>query len=101
MADKPLYIKNDTLLRVDKLTNAADGTVVNNATVNATVYEVNKSTVTAGPITLTYVGASQGRYDGTLPASTALVDKQTYWIKYMVSAPMVSEWWEKYKATQR
>jgi hypothetical protein len=57
-------INSDNLARLDGLTNASSGAYINNATVTFTMLDINGNTVTNG--SMTFVAASNGRYEGTI-----------------------------------
>ena len=80
MSDRLLaYVENDNVLEVDKLTDV-DGTYVNNATVTCTEIRpaAGGDDILGGPVTLTYVTASNGRYRATLQDTLALVADVAY-----------------------
>ncbi len=77
-----LYIDNHNLLRVDKVKDKrSGGGFLNSATVTATLYESDGSTEVTGqtwPVTLGYVAASDGRYEGLIDDVVVIVDGTRY-----------------------
>lgn len=71
MSLEVLAIGSDNLVRLDGLTNASSGAYVNNATVTY-VLKDNTGATLIGSTTMAYVAASNGRYEGTVPYTTAL-----------------------------
>lgn len=82
-----IFRKNDNLIEWQWLTQATDGTYINNGTVSFTLYSgysLNPATgalttpagavnqIAAGPTTMAYVAGSDGKYQGKLPASVDL-----------------------------
>ena len=75
------YLLNDNLLRVDGLTDIISGAYVNDATVTVTEIRDSSGTLVTGqsfPITLAYVAASNGRYQGLLEDSLSLTAHGKY-----------------------
>ncbi len=70
MALEVLAINSDNLVRLDGLTNASSGAYINNATVTFVLLDSNGATVTSG--NLTFVAASNGRYEGTISHTVSL-----------------------------
>jgi hypothetical protein len=70
MALEVLAINSDNLVRLDVLTNASSGAYVNSATVTFTLKD-STGAVFQGQsgISMPYVAASNGRYEGTLTAA--------------------------------
>jgi hypothetical protein len=68
MALEVLAIGSDNLVRLDALTNASSGAYVNSAAVSFVLLDSGGNTVMAST-TMPYVAASNGRYEGTIPAS--------------------------------
>lgn len=67
------YIDNDNLLKLTALKNAATGAYINDATVNATLYDPAGTVVSgADNFSLTPTGTS-GEYRATLPDTLSLV----------------------------
>lgn len=60
-----IYLANDTLLVLDGLLNAVSGNYANSATVVAQV-KTSDGVDVGSPITLAYVTASSGKYEGLL-----------------------------------
>ena len=76
----PLYIGATNLVRWDSMKNRATGSYVNGATVTATLRDSDLVAVSGGTATLDYVTASNGRYQGILPSTLALVEGDTYFL---------------------
>lgn len=74
MSTKALYKENDNLLELSGLKNKKTGLFINDAVVTVTVFEANGTTETTGqvwPATMSYVAASDGKYDVTLEDTIA------------------------------
>lgn len=82
-----IFRKNDNLIEWQWLSQATDGTYVNDGTVSFTLYSgysLDSTTgalttpagavnlIEAGPTTMSYVAGSDGKYQGKLPASVDL-----------------------------
>lgn len=80
MSIELLAIGSDNLVRLDALTNASSGAYVNNATVSFVLKDI-KGTVIQNTTTMSYVTASNGRYEGTVPAAAALTTNSYYTIE--------------------
>jgi len=63
-----LYVDNDNAIRLDRLKNALTDAFVNNATVSAQLKNAAGASV-GSAVTLTYVTASDGRYQGAVESS--------------------------------
>jgi hypothetical protein len=70
MALEVLAINSDNLVRLDGLTNASSAAYINNATVTYALLDNTGATVTSG--SLSYVAASNGRYEGTVAYTISL-----------------------------
>ena len=64
-----ISIGSDNIVRLDALTNASSGAYINNATVTFSLLDSSGNIILSNQ-TMTYVAASNGRYEGTLPNST-------------------------------
>ena len=64
-----ISIGSDNIVRLDALTNASSGANINNATVTFTLKD-SSGAVVLNNQTMTYVAASNGRYEGTIPNGT-------------------------------
>ncbi len=73
-----LHPGEDNLLEWDKMTRADTGAYVNNATVSFALKDSTGAAVTNGTGALSYVAASNGKYQGVLPATAAIVAGQFY-----------------------
>jgi hypothetical protein len=70
MALEVLAINSDNLVRLDGLTNASTGAYINNATVTYALLDPTGATLASG--TLSFVAASNGRYEGTINHTVSL-----------------------------
>jgi hypothetical protein len=80
MSLEVLAIGSDNLVRLDALTNASSGAYVNSATVSYVLKDAKGSVVIAST-NMPYVAASNGRYEGTIPYTTALTLNAYYTIE--------------------
>lgn len=73
------YVDNDNVVTLDELTDEA-GDYVNDATVEATLFDLDGDEVTGvtWPITLSYVAASDGLYRGVAGDVAAVADGAEY-----------------------
>jgi hypothetical protein len=69
MALEVLAIGSDNLVRLDVLQNASSAAYINGALVSFALLDSNGATV-LGSTLMNYVTASNGRYEGTIPAAT-------------------------------
>jgi len=79
MSLEVIGIGSDNLVRLDVLTNASTGAYVNTATASFTLKD-STGAVFGGQsaVTMPYAGASNGRYEGTIPnAVTAAMTPNT------------------------
>lgn len=80
MATLTLYVDTDHALSVSGL-QGSGGDYVNNATVQATVYESDGTTEVSGqswPVTLDYQAGTDGNYSGVIDNAANLVDGAYY-----------------------
>ena len=70
-----ISIGSDNIVRLDALTNASSGDYINNATVSFTLKD-STGTVILSNQTMSYVAASNGRYEGTVPNGTTTTMSQ-------------------------
>ena len=85
----PWFLESAQLLKVDGLRDPTTGQYVNTATIRATMYESNGTTVVAGqawPLVLSYVSASNGNYNGVLQDDRVLVEGRVYWLEVEADA---------------
>jgi hypothetical protein len=77
-----VYISSDNLVTVDALTDPIDDSYVNDATVTAklTSDAAGVTTVVNSSITLTYVAASDGKYQEAMPSTVSLTDGVNYYL---------------------
>jgi hypothetical protein len=80
MSLEVLAIGSDNLVRLDALTNYSSGAFINNATVTFNLKDNTGSTI-LGPATMSYVNASNGRYEGTIPYTQSLTLNSYYTIE--------------------
>lgn len=76
-----IYKDNDNLVEVDELKNSATDAYINNATVTLTSIKDAAGVTVAGvsfPISMSYVSASNGKYQATVDKAIALVAGQAY-----------------------
>lgn len=74
-----LWIGADNLVRFDGAKNSSSGAYLNAATVTMTLKDSGGSPVAgATGVNLYYVSGSNGRYEGTLESTLALVDGAEY-----------------------
>jgi hypothetical protein len=64
-----ISIGSDNIVRLDALTNASSGAYINNATVTFTLKDSTGAAVLSNQ-SMSYVAASNGRYEGTIPNGT-------------------------------
>ena len=87
------YRGNDHLIEIDAAQATADGTAINDATVSVTVKTLAGATL-VGPISMPYVTASSGKYQGILPYTMATSEgvKYTAEISFSGGAGLVGFW---------
>ncbi len=94
--NQTIYRKNDTMIEWTWLSQATDGEYINDGTVTFTLYHtytlnsttgaIETGTSVHGPITMTYVTGSNGKYQGKLPASLSLDLSLDYTIEINATA---------------
>jgi len=78
----PLYLSEDNLIEWDALTDAADGTFVNDATMTFTIKDTAEAALTgANGVSMSYVAASDGKYQGVAPSTVTYTDAATYYLE--------------------
>lgn len=89
------YDQNTHLVVLDELKDESTGAYINTgATVTADVYDVTATAVLAGSaITLSYVAASNGKWQATMPATLALVATGTYLLRVKAVSGGAQGWW--------
>lgn len=90
-------ILSDNLVTVSGLKNEVTGAFVNTAVVTVTLVDRNGVDVTGSswPVTLTYIPASDGVYQGTLPDSLDLTKFEVYTAQITADAgPGLRQYWE-------
>ena len=74
-----LYPSNDNLVTWDAMTRASDGAYVNDATVTMTLKTAAGVAVSgAENVSLPYVAASNGKYQGAIESTVALITDASY-----------------------
>ena len=69
----PVYKSAPTLIRLDEVRKGTDETYVNTGlTLTWAIKDSAEATVTNGTGSLTYIAASNGRYEGTIPSNVNL-----------------------------
>lgn len=82
MARQLLYVDCDNLLRYDRARNSSDGEYLNAATVMAALLDADGDPVAgAESITLSKVAGVDGRYEGVILSTVALVAGALYTIE--------------------
>lgn len=83
-----LYIENDNLLKMVGLKDLRTGQFVNNATVQATVMDLDDNPVSGQiwPTPMTYVATSNGDYEAVMEDGLVLTDNQQYKAEVEVDA---------------
>jgi hypothetical protein len=69
MSLEVISIGSDNMVRLDLLTNVSTGAYVNTATVTFTLTDANNNVLLSN-VTMPYIAASNGRYEGTIPNAT-------------------------------
>ena len=78
----PIYISASNLIEISGLKDASNGNYVNTATVTFTLKNSGNSVVSgASAVSMTYVAASNGKYQGTLPNTVSLTEGAKYWLE--------------------
>ena len=109
MAFDELYIGNDNIVEVDSLRNVSTSPIsyINDATVTATLYDTSGDEVSGEtwPITLSYVGSSNGKYTGTITdtVTSGLSPNKRYRLRIQANggAGLQAEWHRNYSAVRR
>jgi hypothetical protein len=79
MSLEVLGIGSSNLVRLDALTDASSGAYVNSATATFTLKDASGSVVSGlSGVSMAYVSASNGRYEGTIPNTAALTLNAPY-----------------------
>lgn len=98
------FLNNDNLLQLKGLQKNSDGSYANTATVTANIKDAAGVLVTGAgsPLTLTYVAASNGVYQGTVPFAAAFADDTTYYAEITATQDALQGFWKlKFKACVR
>ena len=78
MQPLPVFKSAPTLLRLDEVRKASDETYVNSGlTMTFAIKDSAEATVTNGTGSLSYIAASNGRYEGTIPSNVGLTVGQS------------------------
>ena len=100
-----LYIDNDNLLSVTGLKNASSGSYMNDATVTATLADLDGNAVSGQtfPVTLSYVADTDGNYQATLEDALSLTEGSVYkaTISATTSSGLTASWEVAMKAIKR
>lgn len=87
MSLEVLSIGSSNLVRLDALTNASTGAYVNAATVSFTLKDATGSVVSGlSGVSMPYVSASNGRYEGTIPSTATLTLNALYTLEITTTA---------------
>ncbi len=91
-----MFEDNDMLVEVDGLQDSSDDSYLNAATVTATLKDENGAEVSGQsmPITLGYVAASNGKYQGVLDAAVDLDEGDTGTIEISAAEGTLEAFWE-------
>jgi len=75
----PIYIGSDNLFVVRGVKNSSNGEYINDATVELTLQDADGNDISGQtwPLTLTYIAASNGEYQGTIENTIDVEDGQT------------------------
>jgi hypothetical protein len=75
-----LYVDCDNVVEIDELTNEITGNYMNVATCTFDVLDSDGASILAGTaeVTMDYVVASDGKYQGILQSTEALTEGETY-----------------------
>ena len=92
---------NDNLVQVDELKDAASGGAFLNAATVAVNFYDKAGTLIAGPITLTYVAASSGKYEGILPSTTVLAEDQRVRVVITATEGSLDAEWDEVVTVQK
>lgn len=84
-----IYIGSDHLIKLSGLKNSADGSSVNDATVQCTLYDEDGGPVAGQtwPLVMPYISASNGDYQATLEEDLQLTRGSFYTAVIVVTAP--------------
>jgi hypothetical protein len=78
----PIYISSSNPVEVAGLKDKTTGSYVNSATVTFTLKNSANAAVSgATAVAMTYVVASNGKYQGTLPNTVSLTEGAKYWLE--------------------
>jgi hypothetical protein len=82
-----LYVNCDNVVQVDELTNEITGNYMNSATCTFDVLDSDGVSVLSGTggVTMDYVAASNGKYQGILQSTESLTEGEIYTIVVDVS----------------
>ncbi len=84
-----VYSASDNTIRVKELKNVKTGVAITTATVDVTLYELDKTTTISGqtwPLTLTHVGSPDGTYENTLEDVLVLTNSQRIYAQVVADA---------------
>lgn len=79
--NKKLYVDSDNLIVADGLKDLAQNVFINDGTVTGLLIDSAGATVASSTFTLNYKAGSDGKYQGTLLKTVALVEGDSYSIQ--------------------
>ena len=90
-----MFVDNDMLVEVDKLQDSSDDSFLNAATVTAVLKDENGTNVTGQimPISMSYVSASDGKYQGIFDSVVALSDGDCGTIEITAAEGTLDAFW--------
>ena len=92
----PLYIGNDSIVELTGLYDQLTGNYVNNASVQCTVFDANGGALAnvGWPIALNYLAASNGVYQGIIPATIQLAEASGYRAQVIATSGSTTAEWD-------
>lgn len=95
LSQEEIFLGNDTLIVLDELTDS-DGALIDTATVEANMFDVNDVLVPGGFFPLALPNVSSGRYEAVLDKDVNLTENAIYELKYTaVDGQDDLECWQK------
>jgi hypothetical protein len=76
-----INVNSDNLIRWDRMSLASTGAFVNDAAVTFTVKDASGVVVSGATGVMSYVAASDGRYEGILESTVILILGGTYYLE--------------------
>lgn len=92
-----IFEDNDMLIEIDELRDSADNSYLNAATVTTTLKDSDGVAVTGGagwPVSMNYVAASNGKYQGVVDNDLALDDGDTGTVEITAVEGTLEAFWE-------